>query len=137
MDNIEQFFKDNLDGKIAYIQSGGLRIEGTIEQKCKLEFEQFRGLHCYTKLKDNKVKIIKNIENILITEKEIFEITYNSRNQTLQRLTEELDTMYILCGTLNYYGIKNISSSYSEDNIATEIIIEYNDKSTVRIYNIK
>jgi hypothetical protein len=64
------FFKENLDGKYAYISSGGLLLQGNAEQKCKLVLSEYYGLECYLQLNHNKVYLKELIRVKLLSLRE-------------------------------------------------------------------
>lgn len=132
MNNIEQFFKDNLDKKMAYVSSDGIFLEGTIEQKCKLEFIQYSGLHCSVKLEYNRLNVVKEVEQILIHNRENFNITYDKRDEIINAIIPKMKEMFVQCGKISYYGIEKISSVYDKENIR-EVEIKYTKGSTIKI----
>ena len=132
MNNIEQFFKDNLDKRIAYVSSDGLFLEGTIEQKCKLEFIQYSGLHCSVKLEYNRLNVVKEVEQILIQNREEFDISYDKRDEIINAIIPKMKDMFIQCGKISYYGIEKISSVYDKENVR-DVEIKYSNGSTIKI----
>lgn len=132
MNNIEKFFKDNLDNKMAYVSSDGLFLEGNLEQKCKLEFIQYFGLACSVQLEYNRLNIVKEVEQILIQNREGFDISYDTRDKIINALIPKMKDMFIHCGKISNYGIEKISSVYDKENIR-DVDIKYSNGSTVRI----
>ena len=132
MNNIEQFFKDNLHNKMGYVKSGGLFLEGTIEQKCVFEFIQYSGLHCSVQLEFNRFNIVKEVEEILIQNRGEFDISYKNRDKLINAIIPKMKDMFIQCGKISNYGIKKISSVYEKENV-TDVEIEYLNGSTVKI----
>jgi len=132
MNNIEQFFKDSLDNKMAYVSSCGLILEGTIEQKCKLEFIQYSGLHCSVKLGYNRLEIVKKVEQILIQNKEQFDITYDKRDEIINAIVPQLKEMFVQVGKISNYGVENISSVYDKENVR-DVKIKYTNGSITLI----
>jgi hypothetical protein len=136
MNNIEQFFKDSLDNKMAYISSGGLTVEGTSSQKCKLNFIMYTGLQCLVKIDNNNNKIVKEVEQILIQDRDSLGITYDKRDEIINSIIPKLKEMFVQSCIISYYGIKEISSVYEKENIKN-IEIKYTNGSIVKISNIE
>lgn len=135
MNNIEQFFKTNLDGKTAQISAGGLYLEGGMEQKCKLEFIEFSGLHCNVNIEYNRKDILSIINKIIIEDKEEFDITYTQRDQILDAITLKLKESNIQGGKISAYGVKELTTLYDND-VIQNVKIKYKDGSIVEIRGI-
>lgn len=58
-----KFFEDNLNNVKCYVRSGGLHIEGTIEQECTLIYKNNQ-LFIYINLKYNYTDISKIIKDL-------------------------------------------------------------------------
>lgn len=138
MDNLKNFFKENFDGAEALVSSGGLHVEGTVEQKCKFVFQDHYGLRCLVRLEYNNEtkKIIEAIrlKTFEIREKE--SIGYGVAGDLFTQLSELIKDSYIQIGLVYYHGIVKVNSTY-ENNVIRDCEITYKDGSIVTIRAIK
>lgn len=132
MTSIAKFLNDNLQNKMAYVSSDGLLLEGAIEQKCKLEFNQYYGIICSVELEYNSKNIIKEIEQILIQNRENFQISYDTRDAIINSMIPILKEKVVQVGRIIHSGISNFSTVYDKD-ILKSIEIKYLNGSTTRI----
>ena len=132
MTNIETFFKDNFDGMEAYVSSGGLHLDGNVEQKCKLNFVEYIGLRCFINLEYNYTKLDLEIQNKLSSLRESLGISYYIRNTIVDELTKIVKTTYVQIGVIGTIDIKSISSNY-ESKTVRDCEIKYEDGSIVKI----
>lgn len=137
MTTIEKFFKETLDNKMGYVSVGGVRLEGTLEQKCKLEFIQYTGVRCSIKTEYNNLNTTQNVEKILIEHKDSWGLTYHQRDDIINTLIPKLKNMYVQVGVLSYYGVNDIKSTYDSDGSVTSVDIEYENGSILKITNIE
>ena len=137
MTNIEEFFIEHLDGRMAHVSSDGLFLEGTLEQKCKLDFIQYNGLNCSIELEQNNSEVVKQIEQILIQNKENLSITNDERDALINLLIPQIKKMFVRIGIIFYYGIEGISSSYNEEGHVVSVEIKYKKGSTIYIRSIE
>lgn len=98
MKNIEKFLKDNLDGKSAYVSSGGLLLEGEIEQKCFMIFKEFRGIHCYAELEYNEIDIAEDIRQLLNKNRQILNLSYDQKDEIAKILIPAIKKSKIKIG---------------------------------------
>lgn len=133
MDNINQFFKDNLDNKMAYVRADGLFVEGTIEEKCKLEFQEHFGLICSVKLQYNTGKVAEHIQGLLIQNREALNISYDKRDLIIQTIIPALIESYVQVAKIAPYGVVNISAVYNKEREIESADIKYSNGATVSI----
>lgn len=133
MNNIEQFFKDNLDNKTAYISSDGLLVAGAIGQKCKLEFVKHFGLSCSAKIEYNNLNASKVIEDLLIQHRETFDISHGQRDKIIDALIPHIKNTYIQVAIISSIDIEKISVSYNDKGNVTDVKIKYLKGSIITI----
>ena len=137
MNNIEQFFRDNLDNKTAFISSGGLLLAGTIGQKSKLEFVKHFGLSCSVKIEYNNLYVSQYIEDFLIKHTESFGINYGQRDVIINKLIPYIKNTYIQIGSISSIDIEKISVSYDDKGNVKDVEIKYINGSTIAIRYIE
>lgn len=138
MDNLKTFFKDNFDGAEAYVSSGGVHVEGTVEQRCKLVFQEHYGLRCLTKLEyNNQTKeVIESIRKKTFEVREKESISYAVAGDLYNQLSDIIKNTYIQAGLVYYHGVVKVNSTY-ENNLVRDCEITYKDGSIVKIRAIK
>lgn len=132
MNSIEKFFKEELDGKYARIFSGGLEINGTLEQKCKMSYKPYFGVNCSVELEFNSSETINLIQKEL---RESFKGP-GIAHDVLEKFIPNLKKVEITCGRVYLLGIVKINSSYNEKGELYSAILEYNDGTKISIKGI-
>jgi len=136
MTNIANFFKENFDGMEAYVSSGGLHLDGNIEQKCKFNFVEHIGLRCFINLEYNYVKLDLKIHNKLNSLRDSLEFDYDLKNTIEDELSKVVKNTHVQIGTISMIAIKSINSEY-ENKLVRDCEIKYEDGSVVKIRCIK
>ena len=132
MTNIELFLKENFDGMEAYVSSGGLHIDGSVEQKCKLVFQQYVGLVCFIKLEYNRTKLDTLVREKMSDLREALEMSYDVKNAIVDELTTIIKGTYVQMGIIYSGSILSINSSYIK-NLLRDCELKYEDGSIVKI----
>ena len=129
---LDEIFKQFLDGKKATINAGNIFIGGSIERNLLLKYSDFSGLVCLDTLEYNSEKPYENIGSILIKNG-----IKSYKNETL---FEELDnfnkTFYIRVANILPYNVKSFNVSYDKDKLwMLEIIHTNNTTTTIIVTN--
>jgi hypothetical protein len=132
MTQVEKYLKE-LHGKWARINTGGIEIGGAIEQKCKMEFIQHFGLTLSCVLQYNSKDPVNNVNQILIQNREGFDISYDSRDRILDVLTPFLQTLEVRVGNIYPHNIKEILSIYDDKGNITGSKLIFKDGSITNI----
>lgn len=132
----EAFLRDNLDGKIARVSSGGVKVEGGIEQDVILKFVRFSGIQCLNRLEWNNAKPKDQILSVLHNSINEIGISYEQRDKLYAVLIPQLKDTIVQCGTISLYGITKITSTYNK-SVVTDMEIRYADGDIVKLHNIR
>ena len=132
MKNIELFFKENLDGKEAYVSCGGLLVQGTIEQKCKLELTGYYGLTCSVKLKFNQTNVAELVRAKIYEVRQSIEMSYAAAGDLYNELIPMIQDTYVKVASIYPSKVVNMNVTY-RDNIATDCELKYDDGSIIKI----
>ena len=132
MTSIELFFKENFDGMEAYVSSGGLHIDGNVEQKCKLVFQQYIGLICLINLEYNRTRLDTLVKEKMSDLREKLEMDYDLKNTIVDELTTIIKGTYIQMGVIYPSNIASINSTFNNKNIR-DCELKYEDGSIVKI----
>jgi len=132
MTSIELFFKENFDGMEAYVSSGGLHIDGIVEQKCKLVFQQYIGLICLINLEYNRTRLDTLVKEKMSDLREKLEMDYDLKNTIVDELTTIIKGTYIQMGVIYPSNIASINSTFNNKNIR-DCELKYEDGSIVKI----
>ena len=137
MNNLEELLKNNLDGKVAYVKSSGLTLEGSLEDKCTLKYIPYHGIQCITKLEYNQCNVVKLIEQSLVNMREDVGMTYDVRDKILDVLIPTISNTYVQIGMINMYGIKSINTQFNNDGTMTEARLIYDSGNIISITSIQ
>ena len=132
MNSISKFFKDNLDGKLAYVSSGGLLVEGQVESKVKLEFADHLGLLCLIKLEYNYKNLCENVDRLLVQNRNDLEISYDTRDKIVKLIIPFLKQSYVKAGTIMTHNVTKMEVSYLDNKIYS-VGITYKNGSVTNI----
>lgn len=141
MNNVEKFFKDNLHNVTCRLNVGGIEIGGTIEQSVKLTYIKYQGLIVTVPLQYNSTKLIDNVNQLIIQNKENINITYDQRDALLKMLNPFLITSEVQVAQIYPYSVTKIDSVYDKKGNVNQVNItfkkENGDISVCNIYAIK
>ncbi len=133
VESVENFFINNLDGKECFISSGGLLLESNMEQKCKLKFHKFYGLHCLSLIKNNSSNVAEVLRRTMCDNRETY--PYTLFDIVMDNLIPVLNECEIKMGLISLYNVKSINTKYYDNH--TEVDIVYENGSIVNIRSIK
>ena len=134
---IDTLFKEHLDGKEAYIRSGGLQMHGNIEQKCILKYEKYQGLICGTDLKYNSLNVNEEFRKMLNQKRDDLGMSYDLRDEILKAASDLIDSLIIRVGTIYYHSIKKHEVITDKDGSIMEVHITYDNGTLLEIRNIR
>lgn len=132
---IKKFILDNLHGKYAYIRCSGLVIGGTIEQKCKMLFEEYSGLELFCSLQHNRTDLSELIRIRLLEVKDSEKTAnfgYDVFGDLHKELTNLINNTDVKVATIYPKRIVNMNVEYV-DLVVKNCEFRYDDGSVVNI----
>ena len=135
MTNVEQFFKDYLDNKIARVSVGCLNIEGTLEEDVIIEYRPYFGLILYGNISYNEGDVYKKLSRVLIDNRG--DLTYDQRDKVLDLIKSTLGVMKIKLAHLYPYSVKKVEAYYDDKGTICSVNLLHKDGSIIRINSIK
>jgi len=134
--SLDTLFKDFLNGKEAYVSASGLVLEGTVEEKVRLEYLNYNGLLCTGSLQWNRFKLEDGFMTTLFKKREEFGLKYTDTDNIRELLREFIESNRVYVGTIYYHNVKNFTTSQNSDGEVTGVTINYNNGNTVELRNI-
>lgn len=133
---VDTLFREHLDGKEAYIRSGGLVAEGNIDAKCIMEYRKYSGVVCKADLKWNSVEIREEFLKKLNSIREEAGMTYDMRDSVLKGANELFDELRVKVGMIYYHSIIKHEVLTDADGVITRVDLTYENGAVVEIRNI-
>lgn len=133
---IDTLFREHLDGKEAYIRSGGLVAEGNIDAKCIMEYRKYSGVVCRADLKWNSVEIREEFLKKLNSIREESGMTYDMRDSVLKGANELFDELLVKVGMIYYHSVTKHEVLTDKDGAIIRVDLTYENGTVVEIRNI-
>jgi len=132
MKSVELFFKENLDGKEAYVSCGGLLVQGTIDQMCKLEMTEYYGLVCSIKLAYNQTDLAELVRAKIFEVRESIEMSYAVAGDLFNVLIPMIKETYVKVASIYPSKVESMNVIY-RDNVVNGCELKYDDGSIIKI----
>lgn len=135
---LESIFKLYLDGKTARVHSGGLYVQGGMEQECLLTYKPYQGLILSTELKWNTSEFHPKFVKNLYEKRVDLQLRYNDIENVNAVLTEFMEGFHVTCGQIYPYGVKSfiLETNKSTSEIHT-LKLFFENGSETHLYGIK
>jgi hypothetical protein len=122
----------SLDGKMAYVNSGGLSVSGSAEGTVKLSYVgEFWGVNCLIPLQWNEAKITGTLSDAVRNNNPT--LKYYELGEVLSAISTVVDSFYVRAANISCYDVRSFTVSSDEDGEISELTIVYRGNNTIKI----
>lgn len=129
---LHKLMETELDGKVAYVKSGGLFVQGSLEGEVELKYEKIFGLKCLAPIQWNSEKPQEELSKSWTKFKTEDKINAWTKGELLEQAIRKLNELKVQVSSISCYGVKGIDVKMYEGK-GKYYTIEYESGSKVEI----